>query len=159
MSIEIDRVSACGADPKDVRELIGMFDRFFPLFSRFLHEGLREADTSPARLRILRVLDAKGPSAMQHLAEGLCVAPRTVTSLVDGLEAEGLVVRKPHPTDRRTKVIEMTDAGRAGYARTEAVYEQKLAELLMTLPEDVRWGLLEGHRLLAEKLAEAYPSK
>jgi DNA-binding MarR family transcriptional regulator len=31
--------------------------------------------------------------------------------LVDGLEEEGLVRRKPHPTDRRATVIEMTGRG------------------------------------------------
>ncbi|MEM9230637.1 MAG: MarR family transcriptional regulator [Pseudomonadota bacterium] len=154
MSIEIESVASCDADPSDVRQLVAVFDRFIPLFSRYMHEALSEADTSPARLRILRNLNANGPSAMQSLAEGLCVAPRTITSLVDGLEEEGLVVRKPHPTDRRTRVIEMTEAGKLAYARTESVFEKTLADLLGSLPKDVRWGLLEGQRRLVEKLSE-----
>jgi DNA-binding MarR family transcriptional regulator len=34
-----------------------------------------------------------------------------VTSLVDGLEERGIVERRAHPTDRRAKVIVLTEEG------------------------------------------------
>jgi DNA-binding MarR family transcriptional regulator len=35
-----------------------------------------------------------------------------VTALVDALEERGLAVREQHPSDRRVKVIALTDRGR-----------------------------------------------
>jgi DNA-binding MarR family transcriptional regulator len=36
----------------------------------------------------------------------------SVTSIVDGLEADGFVTRVPHDTDRRTTLAEITRSGR-----------------------------------------------
>ena len=38
--------------------------------------------------------------------------PTSVTNAVDRLEKAGLVTRVPHPTDRRTTLVEITDSGR-----------------------------------------------
>lgn len=43
----------------------------------------------------------------------LQVHPTSVTSLVDRLVADGLVERRPHPTDRRTTLAALTDEGAA----------------------------------------------
>ena len=48
---------------------------------------------------------------MSDLGDELGVTARYVTSLVDGLEKEGLVRRVPHPTDRRATIIESTPKG------------------------------------------------
>jgi DNA-binding MarR family transcriptional regulator len=47
-----------------------------------------------------------------QLAMALDLSPRTVTSLVDLLERDRLVSRKPHPHDRRATLVRMTQAGR-----------------------------------------------
>jgi DNA-binding MarR family transcriptional regulator len=36
-----------------------------------------------------------------------------VTNIVDRLQADGLVRRMPHPTDRRATLVEITDSGAA----------------------------------------------
>src|ERR1700674_3672138 len=65
---------------------------------------------SYSRMRLLCQLHDDGPRRMADLASGLDVTPRNVTTLVDGLERDGLVRRRPHPTDRRATVIELTDS-------------------------------------------------
>ena len=62
-------------------------------------------------MRLLGSLHCKGPQIMSSISDELGVTRRNVTALVDALEEEGLVRRKPHPTDRRATVIEMTDRG------------------------------------------------
>jgi DNA-binding MarR family transcriptional regulator len=64
---------------------------------------------SASRTRLLYALHCEGPQKMATLAATLGVTPRNVTALVDGLEAEGLVRRRSHPTDRRVTMIELTD--------------------------------------------------
>jgi DNA-binding MarR family transcriptional regulator len=49
---------------------------------------------------------------MRVMGERLQLHPTSVTNIVDRLERDGLVKRVPHPTDRRTTLIEITDEGR-----------------------------------------------
>jgi DNA-binding MarR family transcriptional regulator len=46
-----------------------------------------------------------------QLSRHLMVHPTTVTLVIDQLESRGLVSRTPHPTDRRTVLAALTDAG------------------------------------------------
>ena len=48
---------------------------------------------------------------MSDLSDRLGVTPRNITKLVDGLESEGLVIRSPHPDDRRATIVTLTAAG------------------------------------------------
>ena len=49
---------------------------------------------------------------MAKASARLQVHPTSVTNAVDRLEKAGLVRRVPHPTDRRTTLVEITDTGR-----------------------------------------------
>ncbi|PXY25111.1 MarR family transcriptional regulator [Prauserella sp. PE36] len=49
---------------------------------------------------------------MRVMGERLQLHPTSVTNIVDRLEKDGLVKRLPHPTDRRTTLVEITDEGR-----------------------------------------------
>lgn len=68
------------------------------------------------KTRALRRL-ARQPMSMGELAAALGIDPPNATTLVDDLEELGLVQRRPHPTDRRAKVVETTKRGLA-LART-----------------------------------------
>ncbi|OKH99662.1 MarR family transcriptional regulator [Streptomyces sp. CB02923] len=55
---------------------------------------------------------SRGPEmTARHLADRLQCDASTATSMIDRLEKRGLVRRVPHPTDRRAKVIQLTDEG------------------------------------------------
>ncbi|MBN6033830.1 MarR family winged helix-turn-helix transcriptional regulator [Amycolatopsis sp. 195334CR] len=59
---------------------------------------------------------------MRVMGERLQLHPTSVTNIVDRLEKDGLVKRVPHPTDRRTTLVEITDEGRTRREQaTEAV--------------------------------------
>jgi DNA-binding MarR family transcriptional regulator len=47
-----------------------------------------------------------------EFAERSGVTRASVTSLLDGLERDGLVTRQPHAVDRRMIVVQITDKGR-----------------------------------------------
>ncbi|MCH2433530.1 MAG: MarR family transcriptional regulator [Acidimicrobiales bacterium] len=53
-----------------------------------------------------------GALPLGKIGDRLQVHPTSVTNTIDRLEADGLVVRRPHPTDRRTTLAELTDEGR-----------------------------------------------
>ncbi len=60
----------------------------------------------------LRTLDHADRSLrLSELANQLGIVPRSATSVVDDLEAAGLVARKPDPNDRRATLVDLTPAG------------------------------------------------
>jgi DNA-binding MarR family transcriptional regulator len=63
------------------------------------------------RTRALRRL-ARRPMSMSELASMLGIDRPNATVLVDDLERQGLVARRPHPTDRRAKLVEATRKGK-----------------------------------------------
>jgi DNA-binding MarR family transcriptional regulator len=74
-------------------------------------ETLAPWDITPSQLRALRVLGHHGALHMSALSDRLRIAPRSVTEVVDALEARGLVARRPDPADRRATLVELTENG------------------------------------------------
>jgi DNA-binding MarR family transcriptional regulator len=70
-----------------------------------------------------------GPQTQRELADRLSADQPYVTLMVDDLERHGLVQRKPHPTDRRAKLVKLTASGRAAVARADAILDVPPAEL------------------------------
>src|SRR3954470_8577210 len=60
----------------------------------------------------------RGALPLGKIGDRLQVHRASVTNAIDGLESLGYASRTAHPTDRRTTLAEITDAGRA--AATEA---------------------------------------
>ena len=64
---------------------------------------------------------ARRPMSMGELAAALGIDRPNATVLVDDLESLGLVRRRPHPTDRRAKVVEPTRKGKDMARRADAI--------------------------------------
>lgn len=67
-----------------------------------------------ARFEVLALLgfSTRGSLPMSLASQRLQVHATSLTSSVNRLEAAGLACRVPHPTDGRTRLLELTDAGR-----------------------------------------------
>src|SRR4051794_16063145 len=79
---------------------------------RASREGFGESVTH-GQFRVLRTLDhADQPIRLSELAARLGIVPRSATSVVDDLEAAGLVARQPDPNDRRATLVDLTPDGR-----------------------------------------------
>jgi DNA-binding MarR family transcriptional regulator len=105
------------------------------------------------RLKALRRID-EAPSTMGELAATLGIDPPYTTIVVDDLERQGLVERKPHPTDRRAKLVETTALGRQMASRARAILNRPPAELA-ALPEAELVALLRGLRAIRPEPATA----
>jgi DNA-binding MarR family transcriptional regulator len=76
---------------------------------------------------VLLTFSRRGSLPMRVMGERLQLHPTSVTNIVDRLEADGLVKRTPHPSDRRTTLVEISPAGRdLCDAATKAVSEVNL---------------------------------
>jgi DNA-binding MarR family transcriptional regulator len=70
--------------------------------------------------RALRAL-ARRPMSMSELADALDIEKPNATTVVADLEAAGLVRRRPHPTDGRAKLADVTARGRALARRADEI--------------------------------------
>lgn len=74
---------------------------------------LQPFDLSPASGLVLSIVaDAESPLPPHKIADRLIISRATVTGLVDSLERRGYVQRRPHHSDRRMLLVELTDTGR-----------------------------------------------
>src|SRR5689334_12647517 len=62
---------------------------------------------------VLLTFSSRGSLPLGKMGERLQVHPTSITSIIDRLEAAGLVVRQRHPDDGRAVLAEITPAGRA----------------------------------------------
>jgi len=132
--------------------LVDAFASFEHAYARWIESPLQNTGLTYARIRLLGVLERKGPQIMSALGDELVVSPRNVTVLVDALEASGLVRRQAHPTDRRAILVELTPKG-VGTCRV--MYTQHLeavAELFSDLSDADQGELLRLINMLGAGL-------
>ncbi len=98
------------------------------IFLARVDEVLRPFELTFARYEALALLlfSRRGALPLSVVGQRLQVHPTSVTNTVDRLEAQGFVHRVPHPTDRRTTLAEMTDAGRDVVTRATAELNAKV---------------------------------
>ena len=122
---------------------------------------LRTADAalgvSPPRLAALSVVVHAGPITIGDLAAVEGVRAPTMTRLVDGLQLEGLVTRRPHPEDRRAVHVLATPKGVRAQTGGRARRIQALADRLRGLPQRDLTTLLRAAELIEESLRDRPP--
>jgi DNA-binding MarR family transcriptional regulator len=113
---------------------------------RFAHARIAHvklpAKLSGPRLRVLFAVNKVGSLRMGALAAQLGVAARTVTDLVDGLEKEGLLTRRPDPRDRRATLLELSPSARERWEQVRALRREISDEVLAPLDAAERRQLL-----------------
>lgn len=115
--------------------------------------ALRPHSLTFARYEALVLLSFSrtGRLPMRVMGDRLQLHPTSVTNIVDRLQADGLVRRVPHPTDRRATLVEITDSGQAVLTdATKAVTEVDFGLAGLTADEQSQLtGLLSRVRLAA----------
>src|SRR4051812_45867704 len=88
--------------------------RSYQLLNDQVHEVMRRHDLTFARYEVLAWLatDPESSLTLSWISKTLRIPPATVTNLIDRLEQDELVRRVPHPSDARTTLAVITDAGR-----------------------------------------------
>ncbi len=103
--------------------------------------------------RVLAVLDARGDRTITSLTDDTMLPQPTVTHAVARLEERGDVERRQGSTDRRHRIVALTDAGATKVA---ALIEQARAHERAALAGEARTGeeLRRLLRDLIERLEE-----
>ena len=115
-------------------------------------EGL--ASLSDTQLAALAVLDRHAAMTPGELAEHEKVQPPSMTRVIAVLEERRLVMRAPHPTDRRQVVLTVTEAGRELVSQARRRRDAWLAKRLKELTAEER-AILRAAAPVLEKLSQA----
>ena len=159
-------MSTKGRDARLV-EIVAAFTEMGPAWVRWVQAAIPEDTVSYARLRVLNVLECHPDGlTMTKLAEALEVTGRRVTALVDALVEDHLVERYAHPTDGRSTVVEITEAGRAQQRQVWEEHQSRVAVAFGDLSDEDQVRLLDiSHQLtaafrrrLAERAAPVTPT-
>ncbi len=124
-----------------------------------------------ATRRLLGPLGVKGPSVpamrligqagdeglrLTDLAEGMMVSPAHITRLIDRLEADGFVERRPDPDDRRALRVVLTKRGAEVEAEMRPIMAKFSDELLSALTKTEQSQLQDYLSRLADRADELH---
>jgi DNA-binding MarR family transcriptional regulator len=128
-------VSSDGLDTDDaIRALLLLMPRLVGRAKRLpIPDELRSFDLAPRHLSLLSCLLFDGPMTVNELADRLDIAPTTVSLMVGDLSRMGILERREDDTDRRRRIVSITDerqpAIRAWLARGATAWREALGPL------------------------------
>lgn len=94
---------------------------------------LADRGLTPHHYGMLMALEERGPVGQHQLAELVGIDPRNAVPVIDVLADRGLLIRDVHPTDRRRRVLALTDPGHkvvADLTQTGAEIEDRFLRAL-----------------------------
>ena len=117
---EVNTIHIAPGEAPSAVEVVGTLMRLLHAIRRGQRMRFGERDLSGPRSRLLSAVAESRPVRMGDLAGRLGLTARTITTLVDALEQEGLIERQADPTDRRATLIDMTPIGSRYYDHVSA---------------------------------------
>jgi DNA-binding MarR family transcriptional regulator len=131
------------------------------LIERHVRERLRDRfDITLPRFDMMAQLDREPKGLkMSELSRRLMVTGGNVTGLTDQLVAEGLVMRRGIPGDRRAYNIRLTPKGKRQFDAMAVEHEAWIVELLAEVPAATREALHESLAQLKIALATRLASR
>ncbi|HUC38328.1 MAG TPA: MarR family transcriptional regulator [Acidimicrobiales bacterium] len=100
---------------------------------------MSELDLEPRQFALMRAIGAAEGLSQNAVGEWLRIPPSSMVAVIDHLEGRGLVERRPHRSDRRSRTLHLTSSGREVLARA--------TELAMGLEQTICQGFAPGERL------------
>lgn len=120
-------------------------------------QGLAELGISPREHQVL-LRAGSGELTQRQIGELCGIDKTTMVVTLDQLEAAGLARRRPSPTDRRARLVEVTPEGREVLGRAQQIAARIQQNVLAGLPEEDRAAFVRSlETLVRGRLAAAGP--
>lgn len=115
---------------------------------------VKDEDRIPlGQAAVLGALDRNGPMTTSDLAADQRVRPQSMARAVGLLMEQDLVTRRPHPTDGRKSLVELSDAGQTALEAERGRRAGWLAQAIEAELTDEERALLARSTALLERLA------
>ena len=92
-------------------------------------EELKEFGLSTSQYATLMMTEANPGMSIADIAREVACTRQSANEMLGGLESQGLIERRPNPTDRRTHRIHITASGRTRLAEARVAVARREAEL------------------------------
>jgi MarR family transcriptional regulator for hemolysin len=136
------------APERTERDVTGLLNTAGHKLSNRLAAELADVGLTP-RMQCVLVHALEQERTQIQLAALADLDKTTMVGTVDELEARGLAERRPSSTDRRARIIAVTDKGRAAAAEGQRIVDEVHADVLNALPQPGRAAFVEALGLLA----------
>jgi len=93
---------------------------------------------------VLQCLGLEGDQPIVAIGQCLGLSPSTMTGLVDRLEEQGYLTRRPHASDRRVTLLTLSHEGALVFGRERDFYRSLVDEILGTLGWDAKQVVLRA---------------
>lgn len=115
-----------------------LMERFYLLTSQQIERRARRSvGLTVPQFAALMAIGKFGPGvSMAAISRAIMSAPSTVTGIADRLDAMGLIERERPPDDRRTVLVQLTDAGKRVISKVEAEQNQDMITVLQEMESD-----------------------
>ncbi len=166
-AMPLDAETKVSERPADHEAELRLWLRLFTcttLIEGEIRRRLREQfDSTLPRFDLMAQLD-KAPAGMNlgELSQRMMVSNGNVTGLAERLVTQGLLERRPSPTDRRAQLVSLTAEGRRAFRAMARTHEGWIAEMFAGLkPGEIEslMQLLARAKASARKVAAAGESK
>lgn len=117
--------------------------------SRRFHAILEPLGLEPGEFALLRAVASSDGEAQHALAKKLHISPSWMVAIVDELERQELLERRPHAQDRRVRNLHLTAAGRKTLKRAESQAQEFDRQVTEPLTEQEIGQLLDLLRRVA----------
>lgn len=92
-------------------------------FQKFLLTNIKDTDLTSGQPKVLEYLLYHDGAVQKQIAAACHIEPATITSVLLGMEKNGLIVRKNQNNNRRSLYVYLTDKGRELAARIRSEFE------------------------------------
>jgi DNA-binding MarR family transcriptional regulator/GNAT superfamily N-acetyltransferase len=149
-------------DPDGQISAVRAFNRFYTRKLGFLEQQLLKSPFSLSEARVLYELATRENLSAKEIGIELGLDPGYLSRIVQNFDDNGLITRKPAPSDRRQYQLSLTAKGRQAFAKINRSSHDEIANMLAALaPGDSR-RLVEAmttvERLLGEPPASRPPA-
>lgn len=131
------------APQRRVRDLTGMLNRAGHRLTARLAAALAEVELTP-RMQCVLVHALEQPRTQAELAALADLDKTTMVATADALERAGLARRVPSLTDRRARIIEVTEAGRRAATTGQRIVDRVHADVLKELSHTERSAFVDA---------------
>jgi len=122
---------------------------------------LRPLGFGMAYLPVVILLEEQGPLLQKHLVEAIRVEQPTMAALLSRMERDGIVIKTPHPSDRRSSHFALSPEARQRVPEAKRVLEEIADRALCGLAPNEKSDLFAMLRRIAANLGEeraAFPA-
>jgi long-chain acyl-CoA synthetase len=132
----------------------GSYGRVAAWLSKRVEVALSTVDLTIPQYRVLGIL-TEGSLAASNLAERLTVRRPSITAVVDGLVARGLVDRRQEDADRRRVALRLTERGAEVLTDADRAVDGYLEAIASHLPAEEEATALRSLQLWGRAMAAA----